>query len=163
VQQKLRAGKAGYFHYLIAGGKTFGTVPFPFLDVPYGNQLLLNDDRAFNLMQFMEYGADQYIELNLQHHFEGMIMNRIPLIKKLKWRSFVFAKGFFGSLSAQNSQSVHLFPKGMTAFPGQYYEVGFGFENIFKFARMDFTWRLTDLNKPNTYFFIVKPSFVFKF
>ncbi len=163
IQQKVRAGKAGYFHYLIAGGKTFGTVPFPFLDIPYGNQLLLNDDRAFNLMQFMEYGADQYVEFNLQHHFEGMIMNRIPLIKKLKWRSFVFAKGYFGSLSAQNSQSVHLFPKGMTEFPSQYYEVGFGFENIFKFARMDFTWRLTDINKPNTYFFIVKPSFVFKF
>jgi hypothetical protein len=164
LQQKVRAGKAGYFHYLIGAGKTFGTVPFPFLDIPYGNQLILNDDRAYNLMQFMEYGADQFVEFNLQHHFEGMIMNRIPLIKKLKWRSFIFAKGYLGTLSAANNQQTYLFPQGMTALPnGQYYEVGFGFENIFKFARMDFTWRLTDINKPNTFFFIVKPSFVFKF
>jgi hypothetical protein len=48
LQQKVRAGKAGYFHYLIGAGKTFGTVPFPFLDIPYGNQLILNDDRAYN-------------------------------------------------------------------------------------------------------------------
>lgn len=164
LQQKVRAGKAGYFHYFIGAGKTFGNVPFPFLDIPFGNQLILNDDRAFNLMQFMEYATDQYVEFNLQHHFEGMIMNRIPLIKKLKWRSFVFAKGYLGSLSAHNNQQTYLFPQGMSELPNnQYYEVGFGFENIFKFARMDFTWRLTDINKPNTYFFIIKPSFVFKF
>ena len=164
LQQKVRAGKAGYFHYLIAGGKTFGNVPFPFLDIPYGNQLILNDDRAFNLMQFMEYATDQYVEFNVQHHFEGMIMNRIPLIKKLKWRSFVFAKGYLGSLSDKNNEGKYLFPQGMSALSNhQYYEVGFGFENIFKFARMDFSWRLTDITKPGTYYFIVKPSFVFTF
>lgn len=164
LQQKVRAGKAGYFHYLIAGGKTFGNVPFPFLDIPYGNQLILNDDRAFNLMQFMEYATDQYVEFNVQHHFEGMIMNRIPLIKKLKWRSFVFAKGYLGSLSNSNNEGKYLFPHGMSTLSNhQYYEVGFGFENIFKFARMDFTWRLTDITKPGTYYFIVKPSFVFTF
>lgn len=158
IRQRVNAKKLGYFNYSIEAGQTFGTVPHISLDIPFGNQLIFNDAAAFNLMRFMEFGADQYIALQFDHHFEGLILDRIPLINRLKWRSFVFGKSFIGQLSTKNSQSTYLFPAGMQAINAPYVEVGFGIENIFKIASMDFTWRLTP-GLGEYYTFLVKPSF----
>ncbi len=160
LRQQVRAGRWGFFEYNIEGGKTFGTVPYPYLDIPFGNQLVLFDDYAFNLMNFLEYAADEYVAVHFKHHFEGLIMDRIPLVNKLKWRSFVFGKGYFGRISDENNQEKYLFPVELTGINEPYYEAGFGFENIFKIARMDFIWRLTEgATGQQVYYFIVKPSF----
>lgn len=163
LRQQVRAKKIGYFTYYLEAGKTFGTVPYTYLDVPFGNQQILYDDYAFNLMGFLEYVSDQYITAHLTHHFDGLILDRVPLINKLKWRSFIFGKGYFSSITAQNNNANYLFPDGVQALNEPYYEVGFGLENIFKIAKMDFVWRLTDNPTKDTYYFIVKPSFVFSF
>ena len=151
--------KLGYFQYNLEAGKTFGTVPYPYLNIPFGNQLVLHDDAAFNLMNFLEYASDRYVTLHVQHHFEGLFFNRIPLINKLKWRELIFARAYWGGLSDANNQSIYLFPENLKALNKGYYEVGFGIENIFKISRIDFTWRLTDTDAPGVYTFIVKPSF----
>lgn len=162
IRQRLNANKLGYLNYSIEAGKTVGTIPHIGLDLPFGNQLVLSDQYAFNLMRFMEFAADQYAMAHLTHHFDGLILDRIPLINKLKWRSFVFGKTYIGSLSAANDQGRYLFPSGLTSLKDPYYEVGFGLENIFKFARIDFIWRLTP-GIDEYYWFMVKPSFKFSF
>ena len=162
IRQKVNARKLGHFNYTLEGGKTIGTVPHVSLDVPFGNQLVLSDVYAFNLMQFMEFASDQYVAVHLSHHFDGLILDRIPLINKLKWRSFIFGKGLLGSISDANNQQEYLFPSELSGIQKPYYEVGFGLENIFKFARMDFVWRLTP-GVDQYYWFLVKPSFVFSF
>ncbi len=159
LKQKVRLQKLGYFQYTLEAGKTFGTVPYPYLNIPFGNQLVLHDDAAFNLMNFLEYASDTYVTLHVQHHFEGLFFNHIPLINRLKWRELIFARAYWGGLSAANNQSVYLFPENLKALNKGYYEVGFGIENIFKISRIDFTWRLTDTDGPGVYRFIVKPSF----
>lgn len=158
VRQKVNAKKWGYFQFNIEGGKTWGTVPHLLLDLPFGNPLILADEYAFNLMRFMEFASDEYITVHVSHHFNGLILDRIPLINKLKWRSFVFGKGYFGQLSEKNNQSTYLFPEGLSPIDQPYVEIGFGFENIFKIARMDFVWRLTP-GVGEYYTFMVKPSF----
>lgn len=163
LRQQIRTKKLGYFKYYIEAGKTMGTAPYPYLDIPFGNQLVLFDDYAFNLMKFMEYGADEYVSVHMEQHIEGLLLDRIPLINKLKWRNFFFAKGYVGALSAENYQAQYLFPKTLSKINDPYVEIGFGIENIFRIARMDFVWRLTDQNKPGVYYFIVKPSFRFTF
>lgn len=162
IRQRLNANKLGYLNYSIEGGKTIGQVPHVGLDLPYGNQLILADEYAFNLMRFMEFAADQYAMVHLTHHFDGLLLDRIPLINKLKWRSFVIGKTFVGSLSDANKQQRFLFPTGLRPIQDPYYEVGFGLENIFKFARIDFIWRLTP-GIDEYYWFMVKPSFKFSF
>ena len=162
-KQQIRLQKAGYLKYYIEAGKTFNTVPYPYLDLPFSNQLIVMDEYAFNLMNFLEYASDEYVSAHLEHHIEGLILDRIPLINKLKWRNFIFAKGYFGNLSQKNHQEIYLFPKNLNKLKDPYYEVGFGIENIFKIARVDFIWRLTDINKPGIYYFIIKPSFKFAF
>lgn len=162
VRQKVRANKLGYFHYSIEGAKTWGNVPFLFLDIPFGNEFILNDNYAFNLMNFMEYVTDQNVVIQLEHHFDGLILDRIPLVNKLKWRGFVFGKGLFGSLSTENSAGRYKLPQNSNPLNEPYYEFGFGIENIFKFAKVDFIWRPTP-GLGEYYYFMVKPSLKFSF
>ena len=162
IRQKVNAKKMGYFKYTIELGKTFGTVPYIALDIPFGNQLIIADEASFNLMRFMEFASDQYCAVHFSHHFNGLLLDRVPLINKLKWRSFVFGKAFFSSISGANKQQNYLFPTGLSGAQQPYYEVGFGIENIFKFARIDFAWRLTP-GIGEYYYFLVKPSLQFSF
>lgn len=163
LRQQLRMRKAGFLKYYVEAGKTFGAVPFTHLDVPFGNQQILLDDYAFNLMSFLEYVADQYVAIHVEHHFDGMLCDRIPLINRLKLRSFLFARGYFSDLSDQNNQLVYAFPEGVQKLDEPYYEVGFGFENILKISRIDFIWRLNENPDREIYYFIIKPSFKFRF
>ncbi len=162
IRQRVNAKKLGYFTYNFDAGKTIGTVPFTFLDIPFGNQLIFADLYAFNLMDFMEFASDEYLAVHLSHHFQGLILDRIPLLNKLKFRSYLFGKSFFGQLSKENNQLNYLFPTGLRAINQSYHEVGFGIENIFKFASIDFVWRLTP-GIGEYYTFMVKPSFKFSF
>ena len=111
----------------------------------------------------MEYASDQYAQLSIQQHFDGYFLNKIPLMNRLKWRSFVFCKAYVGSLDQKNNGTIHMLPNETRAIDEPYYEVGFGIENIFKIARMDFIWRLTDNEHDGVYKFLVKPSFSFSF
>lgn len=162
-KQQIRTQKLGYFKYYIEAGKTFNTVPYTYLDLPFANQLVIMDEYAFNLMNFLEYASDQYVSVHLEQHIEGLLLDRIPLINKLKWRNFVFAKGYFGTISDANFNAHYLFPENLNKINEPYYEVGFGIENIFKISRIDFIWRMTDVYNPGVYYFIVKPSFKFSF
>lgn len=162
LRQKVNLKKLGNLRYTLEVGKTMGEVPYTFLDIPFGNQLVISDVYSFNLMNFMEYASDEYVILHLEHHFEGLILDRIPLINKLKMRSFVFGKTFIGSISEANNQQTDLFPKGLTGIDKPYIEFGFGAENIFKFLRVDFIFRTTP-GLSSYYSFFVKPSFILEF
>ncbi len=163
VEEKLRTKKLGYSIFRIEGGKTFGTLPFTFLETPIANQMILNDETGYNLMNYLEFVSDEYVSAMWEQHFEGLMFNRIPLIKKLKLREFVFAKMYAGNLSSNNRNSQYVLPEGVTYLNQPYYETGFGIENILKISRIDFSWRLNYPTKPGVYYFIVKPSFQFKF
>lgn len=163
VRQNVRLGKLGYTRYYIEAGKTFGTVPYPYLNIPFANQLVFHDDLAFNLMNFLEYASDQYVTATLHHHFDGLLFDRVPGLNKLKWRSLIFARGWWGGIRPENNQQQFLFAENLRPLDKGYYEAGFGIDNIFKIARIDFTWRLTDRHAPDVYNFIVKPSFRFTF
>jgi hypothetical protein len=163
VEEKLRTRKAGYLKLRAEVGKTLGTLPWIFLETPVANQIIMNDETAFNLMNYLEFVSDAYASVMAEQHFEGLLFNRIPLIRRLKWRELVFAKMYEGSLSDKNKNSGYPFPAGVGYLDQPYVEVGFGIENIFRISRVDFTWRLNYNDKPGIYYFIVKPSFQFKF
>lgn len=163
------AGNWGTFEYNLRAYKTFGTAPYPSLFIMRGNQSWFSNKQTYNLMNFFEFVADQYIAADYEHQFNGLIMNRVPLVRHLNWRSFVYSKAVYGTLSEANRA---LMPRS-SAFTNPnafkngipYVELGYGIENIFRFIRVDFIHRLTYVGSehPNARNFGVKANAVFRF
>jgi hypothetical protein len=131
-----------------------------------GNQTFFYTSAAFNTMNFNEFSSDQYLSLRYRHFFEGFLLNKIPVIKKLKWRAVANANMLFGSVSDKNiTNSPSVGPEGspLQTFgrldpTKPYLELGYGVENIFKFFRVDFFHRMTYLDNPGSKPFAVKIS-----
>lgn len=132
----------GYTDYIIEAGKIWGTVPYPLLELHGGNQTYIYDYMAFNMMKYYEFASDQFVSAAAFHHFEGLFLNKVPLLRKLKWREVVTAKAVWGSVNDKNKRTL-LFPSTLSALnKGPYVEASAGIENIFKVFRIDAFWRL---------------------
>lgn len=138
----------GHTKIRLAGTKIFGSAPYPLLTILPGNQSFLYNDERFTNMLETEFLADQQLTLFIEHHFDGFFFNKIPGFKKLGLREIFETKMAVGSLNKKNVSFSDL-PTGLIGLNGFYAEVGFGIENIFKLIRVDFNWRLTQLNNPN--------------
>ncbi len=155
-------GNIGYTQFIGEAGKIWGNVPYPLLITHIGNNSYYFDAEAFNLMNLFEFVSDQYVQVMATHHFQGLFLNKIPLLRKLQWRELAFARGVMGSVSAENQKIVSL-PVGMSGLNQPYLEAGFGIENIFKVMRIDALWRLTNLNNPKAPHFGITGTFQIKF
>ena len=142
VSDRIRWGALlGYTDYMLESGIILGKVPYPLLELHGGNQTFVYDYMAYNLMNYYEFASDRYASFWMFHHFEGLFFNKIPLLKKLKWREVASYKILFGSV--QNKQQTLLFPNALhTLNNGPYQELSAGIENIFRFFRVDAVWRL---------------------
>ena len=159
VEKRFFVAPFGISDWLLNAGKVWGKVPYPLLEVHPANQTYLYDRYAFNLMNFLEFVSDQFISLNVQHNFNGLIFNRIPGIKRLQWREFFSAKILYGTLSDQNNPAL---TGGLFKFPNDaagnpithrlgkkpYVEISAGIGNLFKAIRLDYVWRINYLDIP---------------
>ncbi|KGO80137.1 carboxypeptidase-like protein [Flavobacterium cauense R2A-7] len=143
-------------------GKIFGKVPLGLMGVIPGNQSYFQIENTYNLMNYYEFVADEYASIHLEHHFNGRLFSRVPLLRKLNWREIVGVKGVYGSVSDQN---IALNASGLEyrAPVNGYWEYHAGVGNIFKCFRLDFCWRGSYLNLPDANKFGVKGSFGFYF
>lgn len=132
--------------YIAEMGHTFGSVPFPILEVHRSNQTRGFARFSFNLMENCEYINSSYISIMPEWHLNGLIFNKIPLLKKLNLREILSAKAAWGHLDRKHSKLMDL-PTNTTGLSQPYCELGVGIENIFKYIRIDAVWRLTDKNK----------------
>jgi len=159
IFKRLYLGRVGHSDFLIEGGKFWGEgIPYHLLFIPEGNQTYFYSHRLYNLMNFFEFVSDEYVSANYRHFFNGFIMNRLPLIRKLKLRTMITAKALWGNLSEINSPqsnpSAIQFPSsiGQNSFilgDEPYLEGSVALTNIFKLLRVDFVKRFTYLDAPN--------------
>jgi hypothetical protein len=112
------------------------------------------------MMNFFEFSLDQYASINIEHYFYGFILNRVPLLRRLKLREIITFKGLYGSLSDENNPlldpTLVQFTDGenggqatYTLDDKPYIEASFGISNIFKILRVDVVKRFTHLENPN--------------
>ena len=148
IAQKIRLGIYGTSKYKMEAGKMWGTIPYIYLELHNGNETYFFADDAYNLMNYYEFVSDQYISLFWEHHFEGILFNKIPLLKKLMLREVIAGKAVYGSLSEKHNSAL-LIPNTTYSLNEPYIEVAAGIENIFSFARIDAIWRLTQYDNPN--------------
>ncbi|MES2647877.1 MAG: DUF5686 family protein [Bacteroidota bacterium] len=160
IFKKIYLGQFGYTHAVLDAGYIFGQVPYPLLTVHRANQTYAYQLQSYNLMNFLEFVSDHYVSLNLDHNFQGLILNRIPLIKRLKWREVASFKILQGGVRNENDPALHpeLYkrPVDSTGNPityslnrQPYMEASVGVANIFKFLRIDLVKRITYLDHPN--------------
>ncbi len=149
----------GYTDVTADFGYIIGKVPFPLLDVHHANQTYAYQLQSYNLMNFLEFVSDHYATAYIDHYFNGLIFNKIPFLKKLKWREVIEAKILYGGLRSENdpakNPSTVKFPTTNGAIETYslsrtpYIEGGFAIANIFKLVRVDFIKRFTYLNHPD--------------
>jgi len=150
VQQRLQLGALGFFRYTVTAGQVWGTLPYPLLLINAGNETFYFDDNAFNTMNFFEFINDRSATMSLEHHFDGLFFNRVPLFRRLKWREVVGFKAAIGDLDDKHRTEMELLPFMNDLSDGPYAEVSLGVENILKVLRVDAIRRLTYLDHPNT-------------
>lgn len=147
VNDRFYINPLGYVDYVIEAGQIFGKVPYPMLELHGGNETYLYDTYAFNMMNYYEFASDRYFTVQAFHHMGGFLFNKIPLLKKLKWREVFTAKMLMGEVTSGN-EGVFIFPTTLSELNrGPYYEVSAGVENVFKIFRIDALWRLSYVDK----------------
>ena len=163
VDDRIRINPIGYFDYVLEYGKVWNPLPYPLLELHGGNETYIFDMYAYNSMNYYEFVSDEYASATISHHFDGFFLNRIPLMRKLKWREVVGAKALIGRVNDQN-KSLLIFPEHLYALDrGPYFEATTGIENIFKIFRVDAVWRLSYLDNPKAVPFSIKASLQFSF
>ncbi|MBQ6087298.1 MAG: carboxypeptidase-like regulatory domain-containing protein [Bacteroidales bacterium] len=138
----------GFSMVSINAGTIWGDVPYTFLKLHEGNQGLFSDNTAFSCMQYFEFASDRWANVFFEHNFDGLILGKIPLIRKLDWREILSFKAAFGSIRPSNLEESDIIPvSGMQSLAGApYYEIGVGLSNILRLFRIDYAWRLSRRN-----------------
>ena len=73
----------------VKAGAQWNRVPFPLLLMPWANTSYVKEDAMFNLVKNMEFMNDRYVSAMVSWDLNGKIFNRIPLLKRLKWREYI--------------------------------------------------------------------------
>nr|WP_255481101.1 DUF5686 and carboxypeptidase-like regulatory domain-containing protein [Pontibacter sp. Tf4] len=169
IRQKVRTGALGTAIYELQAGRILSEVPYPLLEVHLGNETLFYSKSTYSLMKSFEFASDTYASLSYEQHFEGLFLNSLPLVRRLKWRLFAAGDVLYGSVSHKNLALIP--PTGLNGTPQEsfktlgntpYVELGYGVDNIFKFLRIHFVHRLTHLSDADTDKFGIKASVHFK-
>ncbi len=170
LTNRYKLGRFGKMRFIVQAGAIFGTLPFPSLYVFKGNQsygvdpigrpsdlsssivgrinrTALYDPLGFNLMYFYEFVADRYVLVGVDHHLEGWLFKKIPLLRWFELKEILTFRMGWGTLSAENRALNNAGVQTVRAPDGApYAEAGFGVENIFKVIRIDAIWRLNYRN-----------------
>ena len=135
------------------GGVQWSQVPFPLLCMPAANMSYLSQKQSFNLLTSMEFLNDRFVSVDMNWDMQGKIFNRIPLIKKLRWREYIGAKMLWGALSDKNNPSLErnadspilmYFPEDSYVMDPKvpYWEISLGIRSIFRFFQIEYVRRM---------------------
>ncbi len=153
-------GSWGYLDINAYGEMQWNKVPFPMLLLPPINLSYFEHENSFNLMQDWEFLNDRQVFWSVAWDMNGKLLNRIPLVKKLKWREYFAVKGMWGTLTDknnpflaqnQNDNVIYRFPSSSHVMSGKpYWEVVAGVHNIFNFFSVEYVRRITYLGNAGT-------------
>jgi len=181
IDHRFNPGGLGTVDWNARYSKVFGALPYPLLTTFAGNESIFRADRTCNLMNLGEFVADESLELFLSYHMNGLLLGKLPLIKKLEWRTVFSGRVAYGSFNEKSNGFYDpesnpagilskLDPAGYPvsefstlSWRHPYAEISYGIENIFRFFRIDLIQRLTWLDNPGSRRLAVKISGVFRF
>lgn len=153
IYKRLWLNSWGKIDILAKGGIQWNKVPYPLLIMPAANLSYIINDETFNLINNMEFLNDRYASLDVSWDMNGKLFNRIPLLKKLKWREWLEIKCLWGTLTDKNNPTLAAnagdhtlmeFPEGSYIMDSKrpYIELIAGIHNIFKIIHIQYVHRL---------------------
>ena len=153
IYKRFWVGSWGKIDTYLKAGAQWNKVPFPLLIMPAANLSYIVEDGTFNLINNMEFLNDRYASLDVSWDLNGKILNRIPLLKKLKWREYIGVKCLWGDLTDKNNPmlpenvgdpELWQFPQGSYVIDPKrpYVELIAGVHNIFKLLHVEYVRRL---------------------
>ena len=167
-QQRLMAAPVGYFDVVMRAGKIWGQTPYPLLIIPNANLSYTYRRGSFETLTPMEFVFDRHLSWDVTYHMNGLILNRIPLVNRMKLREELFFRGIWGALDDRNNPNVDtsgrifMFPTDyskatatpMTSVP--FIEIGAGLTNIFRLMSVSWFQRLTYTDTPDVDLFGIR-------
>ena len=174
IYKRFWLGPWGYVDTHLNGGAQWNKVPFPLLIMPPVNITYFELENTFSMMRNMEFLSDRYAYASVSWDLSGKILNRLPLIKRLKWREYIAVKGMWSTLTDKNNPfleqnasdpELFKFPEASHIMDKNkpYFEVVAGVHNIFKFFGIDYVRRLSYNDLPHTHKNGVRFSFAMSF
>ena len=153
IYKRFWMGSWGYIDTHLNGGAQWDKVPFPMLIMPPVNITYFEHEATMSMMKNMEFLSDRYLFGSVAWDLSGKLLNRVPLVKRLKWREYFAVKGMWSTVTSKNdptlmsNQSDRIlfqFPEGVGVMNKKvpYWEVVFGVHNIFKFFGVDYVRRM---------------------
>lgn len=173
IEKRAFLSQLGYSDLVLEGGYIFGKLPYPLMTIHRANQTYAYQLNSYNLMNFQEFVSDRFIAFNIDHYFNGLFFNRVPLLKKLKLREVVSMKLLYGGVREENKPSSDpslirypVFQGATTTFTLEkkpYIEGSVGVTNIFKVIRVDMVKRVSYLENPYVATWGIRARFKFDF
>ena len=160
LQKRFWFSAFGYADVIIKGEKVWSQVAYPDLLMPNVNLSYTIQPESYALLKPMEFINDQALSWDVTYWGNGILMNRLPLIKRLRLREVISLRGIWGSLSDKNNpnavetqnlvspstSALFMFPSDAPCQPmgnKPYMEAGVGLDNILTILRVDYVWRIT--------------------
>lgn len=169
LQKRLWLTPFGYADILLKAGKVWDRVPYPLLILPNANLSYNVYPESYTNMNAMEFINDEYASWEVTYYMNGFLLNKTPILKKLRLREVFACRGMFGNLTDKNNpfvngEGLYAFPEGSYLMGSKpYVEASVGVENILNLLRLDYVWRLTYKDNPGIQTkglrFMVKLSF----
>ena len=181
----------GHLDMHLRGGVQWNDVPWWLMCMPATNLSYFSQPGSFHLINNMEFIHDRYASIHLSWDINGKLLNRIPLINRLKWREHVginmlwgnpasieSSVGVTGGRSVDNSwdgnfstcQLVNSLTElntssteSITSSTKPYLEASVGVHNIFRFFHVDYVHRFTHLGNPDATKHGIRLGFSMKF
>ena len=173
LEKRFYASQFGYADMILEGGYVVGKLPYPLQTIHHANQTYAYQLYSYNMMNFLEFVSDHYASANIDYFFNGFIFNRIPLLKKLKWREALSIKALYGGVRDENNPTLHPdlikypeyngSPSTYSLNSEPYVEGSVGIANIFKLIRVDLVKRFTYLDHPYIATWGIRTRFKFDF
>ena len=125
VTDDLNFGLAGSATYLVSAGSFINNDSTSFVDFMHfnGNETIFSsyEPGNYQLLNYYLYSTDNdYFKAHYEHHFNGFIINKLPLIRKTRVQAV-------SSLNYLKTSEI-----------SNYLEFGIGLEHIFKVLRVDY-------------------------
>lgn len=160
VSKRFFLDQLGFADLRLNSGKIWGTLPYTLLELPNVKQKEDRHTIDFDMMNPMEFVADEYVKFSVFHEMQGFLFNKIPLLKRLNLREVWGGQMFYGRLNDRNnpyrSDQVVEFDtdeqgQTLTHVPNRtaYLEGSVGVDNILRILRVEYVKRLTYQDLPD--------------